>query len=311
MARKGGRSGRKLAEWLIVEVARNTGEDYIIRPPMDAMKAHTDSKKFWEAVVWNGQHNEAQFRLAMAGATGLTDVFVESLPFLSDFVRDQSQEVLEQLINSLLIYCKKQEKLPESPKPELAIDELVKSIPARFGEGWKTAAVSMQEKLGPLLGHITGLGGPKATDQQYDVFASSYPDDVARLLEFVARLPADAEDDWQRVNPTLPPVMWKALLDMEHNKAVLAIRRMAKDTTDEVVQEVLSGVGCAINSALDEVNNAIDRRRAAREPRQSSGQPVHATVRVVEHDESAIDVPVERLTPAQRSALENDARRGV
>ena len=98
MARKGGRSGRKLAEWLIVEVARNTGEDYIIRPPMDAMKAHTDSKKFWEAVVWNGQHNEAQFRLAMAGATGLTDVFVESLPFLSDFVRDQSQEVLEQLI---------------------------------------------------------------------------------------------------------------------------------------------------------------------------------------------------------------------
>lgn len=269
-------------EWLIVEVARNAGEDYIIRPPMDAMRDSEDEKirKFWQAIVWNGQYNEGPFRVAMAGATGLTNVLIESLPFLSDFVRDQSQEVLEQLTNSLLIYCKKQKELPKEPKPAITLDDLIKAIPARFGEGWKAAAGSMEGTFRPFIEkfriHLPGMPG-KMGGTLTHLAALSERDTTKnkvllyRWLKAIAALPGSLQDDLRRIDKDLcVPGVIEGLLKMTEQERGQAIEKMAKNTLEEELGEAASIAAKFVQPAVHGLKGLLERRRdkhaAARRP---------------------------------------------
>jgi len=286
-----GRSKKKLVEWLIVEVARNAGEDYIIRPPMDAMKDNPEGRKFWEAVVWNGQHNEGPFRVAMAGATGLTSIMIESLPFLSDFMRDQSQEVLEQLTNSLLIYCKKQDDLPKEPKPEIALDELIKAIPARFGEGWEKAAGSMEGTFKPFLEkfkiHLPGLSGKKdgtlthlAVLSERDTTKTKAK--LRRWLRAIATLPGNLQDDLRRIDKELcVPGVIEGLLKMPADDRTQAIEKMAPNSLEEELGEATSIATKLVQPTVHGFKGLLERRAAkhaaARSAAQTTPPPVPPT----------------------------------
>jgi len=269
----------------------------------------SSNNELYKKLGWLAQNRGTELQVAIGGAASAAEILSDALPFLKDDVKGVIDEGLESLGSSTVKYYKGRALgLPEDYKVEGGLGGLVSEFFKGLADAFKASAGKVQQ----LFWFAFPSHEAKETGAQYQAFALVYPDDVSRLLEFISSLPHDVEDDWQRVSPTLPPSMVKAILVMDHEKAILALRRMAKDTTEEVVQESLSGVGHTINEVLDGVNEGIDKRRAAREARLSNKKPALATARVVDSDEEVIDVTVERLSPEQRSALgRTDPRSGV
>lgn len=227
---------------------------------------------------WLAQKKPDELRLAIGGTASGIEVIVDLIPHISTEVKDNVEEVLESLRNAVTNYYRDLDLgLPAEYQPK--ITSVGDFVIEAFGEMKKGVHGSTQK--------VRGLFAKFAPDHPslkdnpvtvYETFAAAYPDDLPRLMAFIASLPADAEDDWQRVSPTLPALAIKTLIDMEPEKGVLAVRRMAKNTFGENVGQAFEHVAEPADRFLDETSMGARNARAAARAARRAAASTPATV---------------------------------
>ncbi|MBI4092300.1 MAG: hypothetical protein HY420_00050 [Candidatus Kerfeldbacteria bacterium] len=198
---------------------------------------------------------------------------------LSHRILDELAEGVEQMPDSVFTYANKQ-RLPEGFTPE-GLDP--KEIFGKLAEGIKSAPADVAKRIETLvsdrLPQVSGIfsaiaekfGGQEkgAGLQHLSALSDRNRELLSKWLEFVAKLPADAEDDLRRIDSALcEPGVIESILDLpEQSDRVAVIRRLAKDTFGETVGGFVEGFSEAVDPILKDSKNLrerLDRKRAER-----------------------------------------------